>query len=119
MAKKSPKMSFEWIDNQTGIVQRLGFGAGLNEYFAQTLLDYAEPYTPMETGMLRASATVKANPMNAKIIYDGVNYADYQYNTQYDNYTTPGTTSAWLDYAWQVHKFEISGKVGARVRWKG
>ena len=118
MAKKSPKMDFHWNYGVGGVVNRLGFGADLNRYFAETLLDYAEPYTPMKTGRLRERANVTANPMNAKITYDGVDYADYQYYgpDSWDR-TTPGTTSQWLDYAWAVHKFEIAGKVGAYRRW--
>lgn len=120
MAKKPVTMDFKWNYSAGGIVQRLGFGTELNQFFAQTLLDAAEPYTPELTGALLDSATIESNPVNAKIVYPGIPYADYQYFGDDDwNRTKPGSTSGWLHYAWQVHKFQIAGKVGAHVRWHG
>lgn len=118
MAKKSPTMKFEWIDGATGVVERLGFGEHLNEFFAETLLMTAEPYTPEDTGAMIQSARIQSSPRNAKIVYD-VKYADYQYNNSNYNHPKPLATDHWLEYAWQVHKYEIAGKVGAEVRWRG
>ena len=118
MAKKSQVMDLKWNGSSSAIVNRLGFGQDLNRFFAETLLDYAEPYTPKKTGNLRESAIVTANNSVGRITYNGVNYAKYQYvGPSSWNRTTPGTTSRWLEYAWTVHKFEISGKVGAQRRW--
>lgn len=109
--KKSKVMDFRWNYNSSGIVQKKGFGTKLNRAFAESLLRYAKPYTPLKTGRLRDSATVTANMMSGKISYPGVSYADYQYILDTDNRTTPGTTSYWLDYAWLLHKSEITAEV--------
>jgi hypothetical protein len=114
-------MHFEWNYGEKALVERLGFGKDLNEYFAKTLVQYAEPYTPMEKGNLRDAqrAGVSANNQRGYITYPGVSYADYQYfgNDSGWKRHTPGTTSRWLEYAWTIHKFQISGKVGAYRRW--
>lgn len=117
--KKSSKMEFHWNYNTGGIVQRKGFGADTNKVFADTLVKYGEEFTPMKSGALRLAVTVKANPTNAKIQYPGIKYADYQYNADDSTWNrfTPGTTSRWLDYAWQVYKAQITGTVGAYRRW--
>ena len=119
MPSKSKRMHFEWNYGEVAMVERLGFGKDLNRKFAETLVKYAEPYTPKKTGNLRNSVEIKSNNQRATITYPGVTYADYQYFADDSTWNrhTPGTTSKWLDYAWTVHKFQISGEVGAYRRW--
>lgn len=123
MPKKSSRMHFEWNYGQQALVERLGFGKDMNEFFAKTLVKYAEPYTPLGPSKpgthLRDAVEISANNQRATITYPGVTYADYQYFADDSTWNrhTPGTTSKWLDYAWTVHKFQISGEVGAYRRW--
>ena len=119
MPKKSSRMSFKWNYGEVAMVQRLGFGKDLNEFFAKKLVQFAEPYTPKKTGQLREHVEISSNNQRATITYPGVSYADYQYFADDSSWNrhTPGTTSKWLDYAWQVHKAHISGSVGAYRRW--
>lgn len=125
MAKKSEKMDFHWNYGSQALVQKKGFGKNLNDYFANTLVEYAEPFTPKLTGKLRNSVVVKATNFGATITYPGAtnykgrNYAEPQYFADDSewNRNTPGTTSGWLDYTWTVYKQQITGKVGAYRRW--
>lgn len=59
---------------------------------------HVEPYVPMRTGALRESGY---GTNDGRIVYSvynkDVNYAPIQYNTQYVNYTTPGTGPYWAD----------------------
>lgn len=119
MASKSKHMHFEWNYGEGALVERLGFGKDMNEFFAKTLVKYATPYTPKKSGNLRSRVEVNSNRYGATITYPGVTYTDYQYYADDSDWSrhTPGTTSRWLEYAWQVHKFQISGEVGAYRRW--
>jgi hypothetical protein len=126
MATKSRKMDFQWNYGKDAIVQRLGFGADLNKVFAETLVKYSEPYTPYRPSIskpdnqhLRTNVEVKANNMNASITYPDLVYAQYQYfsdDNTWDRHTE-GTTSRWLEFAWNTHKQQITGTVGAYRRW--
>lgn len=126
MAKKSQKMHFEWNYSKAAIVDRLGFGTDLNKVFAETLVKYSEPYTPYKPSAnkpdnqhLRTNVEVRANNSRASITYPDLTYAQYQYFSDDSGWSrnTPGTTSRWLEYAWALHKPEISGTVGAYRRW--
>ena len=119
-------MHFEWNYSEGALVERLGFGADLNKKFAEVLVKYATPYTPYapkrpsaDTKHLRDAVEISANRHQGSITYPGIPYADYQYLSDDSSWNrhTPGTTSRWLEYAWSVHKFQISGEVGAYRRW--
>lgn len=119
-------MEFHWNYGEEAIVERKGFGTHLNEFFAKTLVEYAEPYTPLKTGALRGSVDIDANKQRGYITYN-VPYAQYQYFTPDERWrrATPKTSgpshnlesSRWLEFAWNQHKAQITGKVGAERRW--
>lgn len=126
MAKKSKTMDFKWNYSQNAIVQRLGFDMKTEKFFAETLIKYALPYTPYDpftkkaTSLhIRKGAVIVPTTSGAKITYPNIPYAHYQYfanDTGWDR-ATAGTMSGWLEYAWLIHKQEITGKVGAYRRW--
>lgn len=127
MAKKSKKMDFKWNYSQSAIVQRLGFDMKTERYFAETLVKYAFPYTPYDPFTkkpaslhIRRGAHIVSTSLGAKITYPDIPYAHYQYHANDAGWkrATAGTMSGWLEYAWLIHKAEITGKVGAYRRWR-
>ena len=126
MAKKPRSMSFRWNYKGEALLKRMGFDRETEGFFARTLIQYAMPYTPYNPldrksheEHIRGGAKVTAYNNRAKITYPDIPYAVYQYNADDSGWkrATPGTMSGWLEYAWTVHKFEITGKVGAFRRW--
>ena len=129
MAKKSRTMSFKWNYSGEALLNRLGFNQETEEYFAKTVIKYALPYTPYNPFdrkshdlHIRGGAKITTSTSGAKITYPDVPYAPYQYNTDGEalgwKRATYGTRHGWLDYAWVVHKQEITGKVGSFRRWQ-
>lgn len=127
MAKKTKSMSFKWNGSNAAIVRRLGFDQNTEVYFAEQVVRYAMPYTPYDpfavkdkSEHIRGGAEIKPTSSGARITYPNVPYAGYQYNADDSKWkrATFGTMSGWLDYAWVVHKQEITGKVGAYRRWR-
>lgn len=101
------------------ILDKLGFGKELNYTFADTVVEYARPYTPEDKDnydppYLRENVTISSNKSTGIIVYNN-DYADYQYNTSDEKWHrhTPDTHSAWIegdkrfDGAWNIHKKEI------------
>lgn len=126
MAKKKNTMSFKWNYSQDAIVKRLGFDANTEKYFAETLIQYAMPYTPYNPFdrkpynlHIRGGAKIRATNDSAKITFPNIPYVKHQYfgDDSSWNRATYGTMSGWLDYAWLLHNAEITGKVGAYRRW--
>lgn len=126
MAKKSKTMSFKWNYKGEALLNRLGFNRETEKFFARTVVQYAMPYTPYNPfdrksheDHIRGGAKITAYTSGAKITYPDIPYAVYQYNADDSGWkrATPGTMSGWLDYAWLIHKQEITGKVGAFRRW--
>lgn len=126
MAKKSKTMSFKWNYSGEALLNRLGFDQNTEKYFAKTLVQYAIPYTPYRPSIdkshdqhIRGGYRITASSSGSKITYPEIPYAAYQYNADDSEWkrATYGTRSGWLDYAWLVHRAEITGKVGAYRRW--
>lgn len=126
MAKKSETMSFKWNYTGEALLNRLGFNQKTERYFAQTLLQFALPYTPYDPTArkprdqhIRGGAKITTSSSGAKITFPNIPYVKYQYyGDESWKRATPGTMSEWLDYAWLVHKAEITGRVGAYRRWQ-
>ena len=120
--KKSSRMDFNWNYNEGVIVQRKGFGKDLNKYFADVLVSYSETYTPwsdLYSTHLRNEVQTSATTARGIISYPGLTYANYQYladDSTWHRYTAL-TCSRWCEYAYSVHKAQITGKVGAYKRW--
>lgn len=57
---------------------------------AETIVRASTPKTPMKTGRLRMDVVKQVLGLRGKIIW-GKNYAIYQEEKQFKNYTTPGT----------------------------
>ena len=90
------------------ILDRKAESVTKNEPLRQALgyiyLDYVTPFVPLSegrptSGRLRGSGKVTTR---GRVIWSAVNrgdnYADIQYNTQYEHYTTPGTGPYWTKH---------------------
>ena len=71
----------------------------LRQEIGQAYVDAVTPFVPMKTGKLResGSATADGRVYWTATSKRGFNYADIQYNTEYNHYTTPGTGPFWTE----------------------
>lgn len=65
----------------------------------EAIIQDTEQFVPMDTGELRRSATIhNSGDLSGDIEYTAP-YADYVYENEAFDYTTPGTGSHWFDKA--------------------
>lgn len=82
-------MAYRFVSHMTEIVAKNQLKMELAIRLAlEDIRRTAEPNTPKDTGMMRSSAIVMANE---GVVNWQSDYAVYQENKQYSNYTTPGT----------------------------
>ena len=70
----------------------------LRQAIGEKFVEAVTPFVPMKTGALRESGSATTD---GRVYWTatnrGYNYAAIQYETQYNNYTTPGTGPAWVE----------------------
>ena len=134
MARGYANLRFEWNDSASNIIKNLGFGKGLNKEAAQILYRYSYPYIPFSLqqsmGSLANRVRISATA-NQGLITHLVRYANKQYNADKGNpygedvlvkrtrVVHPLATSHWADWAWSMHKKEITAEVDiARLKYR-
>jgi hypothetical protein len=80
------------IKKASEIKARLGIDPNgrVQRFFTNTCYKHMDKYVPKDTGNLRTIVDIQSD----SITYESP-YARKQYETQYDNYTTPGTGPYW------------------------
>lgn len=84
--------------------------------FGGMFLRDAQPYVPLKDGPLRGSATVRGDGKQVSwesYSYQGYPYGVLQFNTQFQNYTTPGTGPRWDLKAEGNHREKWVAELGA------
>lgn len=84
-------MSVRVVDNTAAIMFNVNSKVGIAFRFMLDAIDIeADPRTPKDKGNLRRDKLKIVNGLHASITWKK-NYAIYQENKQFGNYTTPGT----------------------------
>ena len=134
MARGFVGLRFEWNDSASNIIKNLGFGKGLNHDAAQIFYETYYPYVPYSmqesAGNLANNVRIFANDDHATITHL-VRYANKQFYADAGNakgvdvkvHRTrlfhPFATSHWSDWAWKVHKSEITKEIDeARLKYR-
>ncbi len=134
MARGYANVRFEWNGSASTIIKNLGFGKGLNKEAAQILYQYSYEYIPFSLqqsmGSLANRVRISATA-NQGLITHLVKYANRQYNADKGNpygedvlvkrtrAIHPLATSHWADWAWSMHKREITADVDtARLKYR-
>lgn len=126
MARGYSNVKFEWNNSASVIVRNKGFGKGLNKDSAQILYETYYPYIPYSLqstgGNLANNVRITANDDHGTITHL-VRYANRQFNADAGNADGVDVlvhrtrmihelaTSHWSDWAWSVHKKEITARV--------
>ena len=124
MSRKKPiDMGIRWNYTNKALIAKKGFGKQLNQYIADTILNYSIDYTPLgpeenKKGLkhILEVADTYATSYYGYITYEGLPYVNYQYTADDSTWNryTEGTTSEWIDYTWDIHRKEIEQKIDAR-----
>lgn len=87
----------EILDRKTESITR---HPQLRQEIGLAYVNAVTPFVPMKTGKLRNSgnATTDGRVYWTATSKLGYNYAGIQYETQYENYTTPDTGPYWTDH---------------------
>ena len=90
------------------IINRKAESVTKNESLRQAIgykyLEYVTPYVPMSKGKPTSGRLRKSGNVTTRgrvfwsAINRGVNYANIQYNTQYEHYTTANTGPYWTEH---------------------
>jgi len=86
-------------DNAEQYVQRIV--ASRKDQLANEFIQRVTPLIPKKTGALRDSVDASVDGTRITVSwyannpYDGTEYGEIQYETFYENYTTPGTGPFW------------------------
>lgn len=90
-------MAYKYTSNVRYVTSKKELGMELAIRLAlEDIRRTAEPLTPRKTGVLRSSAVVRANE---GVVNWTADYAVYQENKEYQNYTTPGTGAHFAERA--------------------
>lgn len=134
MARGYKNLEFKWNNSASTTIKNLGFGRGLNKDAAEILYRYSYEYIPFSLqpsmGSLANKVRISANDNHGTITHL-VSYAKYQYNADAGNprgeddivHRTraihPLATSHWSDWAWSMHKKEITQEIDeARLKYR-
>lgn len=87
--------------------------------FGETALQDMQPYVPMKSGALRGSGHTENG--GKQIVWEvyasnGYPYGAKQFETQYMNYTTPGTGPHWDERATGIHMSHWENVTGSEYR---
>lgn len=117
---------FEWNYKSSTIIKRKGFGKDLNRFFAETLYEYAYPFTPYdpyrnEGAHMADNVRITANDDHGAIVYQSW-YAKYIHEGEtpkgvpiksFNTMIHSLATSHWEQAAWRQNKDRILAELDA------